>query len=51
MSCMSCRQQRLSTWISSIAELHKSRPAAAVSYSRPMPDVELLMQVWGLGSQ
>lgn len=40
-----CRQQRLATWISSIAELQKSRPAAAVAYSRPMPDVELLMQV------
>lgn len=40
------RQQRLATWISSIADLHKSRPSAAVSYSRPMPDVELLMQEW-----
>jgi hypothetical protein len=44
---LNCRQQRLATWISSIAELHKSRPAAAVAYSRPMPDVELLMQVCG----
>ena len=40
-----CRQQRLATWISSISDLHKSHPAAAASYSRPMPDVELLMQV------
>jgi hypothetical protein len=40
-----CRQQRLATWISRIAELHNSRPAAAVTYSKPMPDVEVLMQV------
>eukprot|EP00882_Tetradesmus_deserticola_P012332 GHRQ01013071.1.p1 GENE.GHRQ01013071.1~~GHRQ01013071.1.p1 ORF type:complete len:227 (+),score=73.24 GHRQ01013071.1:1075-1755(+) len=40
------RRQRLATWISSIADLHKSKPAAAVHYSRPMPDLEVLMQEW-----
>jgi intraflagellar transport protein 46 len=40
------RRQRLATWISSIADLHKNKPAAAVHYSRPMPDLEVLMQEW-----
>jgi intraflagellar transport protein 46 len=39
------RQLRLSSFICRIGELHKSRPAAVVSYSRPMPDIEALMQV------
>lgn len=39
------RQQRLGAWISSIAELHKNKPAAVVQYTRPMPDIEGLMQV------
>eukprot|EP00879_Flechtneria_rotunda_P011270 GHRR01011772.1.p1 GENE.GHRR01011772.1~~GHRR01011772.1.p1 ORF type:complete len:147 (-),score=42.54 GHRR01011772.1:2548-2988(-) len=39
------KQQRLSAWISSITDIHKHRPTAAVSYSRPMPDIEALMQV------
>ncbi|KAF8062670.1 IFT46 [Scenedesmus sp. PABB004] len=37
---------RLGAWVSSVAALHKARPAAAVAYSRPMPDVEALMQEW-----
>eukprot|EP00879_Flechtneria_rotunda_P015501 GHRR01016211.1.p1 GENE.GHRR01016211.1~~GHRR01016211.1.p1 ORF type:complete len:224 (+),score=80.38 GHRR01016211.1:1292-1963(+) len=40
------KQQRLSAWISSITDIHKHRPTAAVSYSRPMPDIEALMQEW-----
>jgi hypothetical protein len=40
------RRQRLASWISSIADLHKNKPAAAVHYSRPMPDLEVLMQEW-----
>jgi hypothetical protein len=41
------RQQRLASFIASIAELRKSRPAGSVTYSRPMPDVEAVMQVCG----
>jgi len=33
-------------WISSIAELHRHKPAPSVRYSSPMPDVESLMQIW-----
>jgi intraflagellar transport protein 46 len=33
-------------WIESIEELHASKPATNVSYSKPMPDIEDLMQVW-----
>eukprot|EP00878_Enallax_costatus_P016241 GHUV01017035.1.p1 GENE.GHUV01017035.1~~GHUV01017035.1.p1 ORF type:complete len:156 (-),score=39.34 GHUV01017035.1:1895-2362(-) len=38
------RKQRLAAWISSIGELHKNKPSAAVRYSKPMPDLEVLMQ-------
>ncbi|KAM9217134.1 intraflagellar transport protein 46 homolog [Leptosomus discolor] len=33
-------------WIESISELHRCKPPATVHYSRPMPDVETLMQEW-----
>jgi len=39
------RSERLASWISSMMDLHRSKPPAAVSYSRPMPDLEVLMQV------
>ncbi len=38
--------KRISQWVASIADIHKARPAASVSYSRTMPDVEALMQEW-----
>lgn len=38
--------REIEQWIENIRELHKSRPAATVTYSRPMPDVETLMQEW-----
>ncbi|CAN2387919.1 intraciliary transport [Pristimantis euphronides] len=34
------------TWIDSISELHRSKPPATVHYTRPMPEVETLMQEW-----
>eukprot|EP00775_Hariotina_reticulata_P005004 gene5005-5245_t len=40
------RSARLASWISSMLDLHRSKPPAAVSYSRPMPDLEVLMQEW-----
>jgi len=33
-------------WIDSIRELHRSKPPPHVHYTRQMPDVESLMQVW-----
>ncbi|XP_063274136.1 intraflagellar transport protein 46 homolog isoform X3 [Prinia subflava] len=33
-------------WIESISELHRCKPPATVHYSRPMPDIETLMQEW-----
>lgn len=39
------QKQRLAAWINSIADIHKNKPAAAMRYSKPMPDMEVLMQV------
>lgn len=36
----------ISKWISLVEDLHKDKPAAAVQYGRPMPDIDELMQVW-----
>uniref|UniRef100_A0A146KPS5 Intraflagellar transport protein 46 homolog n=1 Tax=Lygus hesperus TaxID=30085 RepID=A0A146KPS5_LYGHE len=33
-------------WIKDIGELHKTKPAPTIQYSRPMPDVDSLMQEW-----
>ncbi|NXX51211.1 IFT46 protein, partial [Tricholaema leucomelas] len=33
-------------WIESISELHRCKPPATVHYTRPMPDIETLMQEW-----
>jgi intraflagellar transport protein 46 len=37
--------KKISAWINSINDLHKSKPPPHVSYSKPMPDIEKLMQV------
>jgi intraflagellar transport protein 46 len=34
-------------WVDSIKELHRNKPQPSVSYSKPMPDIEELMQVRG----
>ncbi|NXN14359.1 IFT46 protein, partial [Indicator maculatus] len=34
------------SWIESISELHCCKPPATVHYTRPMPDIETLMQEW-----
>ncbi|XP_058273803.1 nucleolar protein dao-5-like [Hemibagrus wyckioides] len=33
-------------WIDSISQLHRSKPPATVLYTRPMPDIDTLMQEW-----
>ncbi|XP_072210973.1 intraflagellar transport protein 46 homolog isoform X2 [Excalfactoria chinensis] len=36
----------IDNWIENISELHRCKPPATVHYSRPMPDIETLMQEW-----
>ncbi|XP_037738068.1 intraflagellar transport protein 46 homolog isoform X4 [Chelonia mydas] len=36
----------IDNWIESISELHRFKPPATVHYTRPMPDIETLMQEW-----
>ena len=38
--------QRITNWIDSIAELHKSKPPPVVTYSKQMPEIETLMEEW-----
>jgi len=33
-------------WINSINELHRHKPPPSVRYTKPMPDIEALMQIW-----
>lgn len=45
--------KKINGWIGSIADIHKSKPPATVTYSRRMPDIEALMQVgpWGIAER
>jgi intraflagellar transport protein 46 len=36
----------ITNWISSISDLHRHKPAPSVRYTKPMPDIEALMQIW-----
>ncbi|KAM6969930.1 intraflagellar transport protein 46 homolog isoform 2-T2 [Aplochiton taeniatus] len=36
----------IESWIESISELHRSKPPATIHYTRPMPDIDSLMQEW-----
>ncbi|KAK6467924.1 intraflagellar transport protein 46-like protein [Huso huso] len=36
----------IENWIESISELHRSKPPATVHYTKPMPDIDTLMQEW-----
>lgn len=38
--------KRITTWINNIEEVHRKKPPPAVNYSKNMPDIEGLMQVW-----
>eukprot|EP00286_Rhodomonas_abbreviata_P003732 CAMPEP_0181346748 /NCGR_PEP_ID=MMETSP1101-20121128/33496_1 /TAXON_ID=46948 /ORGANISM="Rhodomonas abbreviata, Strain Caron Lab Isolate" /LENGTH=358 /DNA_ID=CAMNT_0023458887 /DNA_START=26 /DNA_END=1101 /DNA_ORIENTATION=- len=38
--------QKITNWIRDISELHRSNPPPNVHYSKAMPDVEFLMQMW-----
>ena len=36
-------------WIKDISDLHRSKPPPSVHYSKPMPDIDWLMQEWPIG--
>ncbi|CAG9329901.1 unnamed protein product [Blepharisma stoltei] len=36
----------ISKWISSIADIHRTKPPATFKYSQNMPDIDSLMDVW-----
>ncbi|KAG9395307.1 Intraflagellar transport complex B protein 46 [Carpediemonas membranifera] len=36
----------IQNWIDNVERLHKEQPVAQVSYSKPMPDIDDLMQIW-----
>lgn len=40
------KPKEIQSWIDSISELHQKKMSSSVSYSKNMPDVESLMQVW-----
>lgn len=40
------KMNKIKQWISSIQDIHKSKPVSTVTYSRRMPDIEALMQEW-----
>lgn len=39
-------QKQVSGWIADVEEIHKRRVAPTVFYSRKMPEIDTLMQVW-----
>lgn len=38
--------KEIKNWIDRVGDLHRQKPAPTVQYSRKMPDIEQLMQVW-----
>ncbi|OMJ81375.1 hypothetical protein SteCoe_18166 [Stentor coeruleus] len=38
--------KQITRWISTINDAHRSKPSASVTYSKPMPDSDTLMDVW-----
>jgi len=40
------KPKEISRWISSVENLHKSRPPATVNFSKTMPEYDELMQEW-----
>lgn len=40
------KHKKLAAWIQNVATVQQSKPPASVSYSKPMPDIEELMQEW-----
>lgn len=40
------RPQVIDKWITDIKRLHTQKPLPTVNYSKPMPDIESLLQIW-----
>jgi intraflagellar transport protein 46 len=40
------KPKEIARWIQAVQDLHKSRPAPTVNYSRAMPDFDSLMEEW-----
>lgn len=40
------KPKEVGRWITSVQDLHKTRPPPTVNYSKPMPDFDKLMQEW-----
>ena len=38
--------KQILSWISSVGDIHKNKQPPSVSYSKGMPDIDSLMQVW-----
>ena len=38
--------KQIMQWITSVGDIHKTKQPPSVSYSKPMPDIDSLMQVW-----
>jgi hypothetical protein len=38
--------RKISSWISNITEVHRQKPPPTVHYSKPMPQIDTLMQEW-----
>lgn len=36
----------INAWVQQINKLHQNKPVSAVKYTKPMPDIESLMQEW-----
>jgi len=40
------KNKAITAWVNSINELHRTKPPTQVNYTKNMPDIEQLMQVW-----
>ena len=38
--------KEIDKWIKDISDLHRSKPPPTVHYTKPMPDIDRLMQEW-----
>ncbi len=38
--------KQILSWITSVGDVHKNKQPPTVSYTKPMPDIDSLMQVW-----
>ena len=38
--------KKVAAWIANVQDVHRQKPPPTVQFSKPMPDIEQLMQVW-----